>query len=70
MIFGTSSIAYNNYNLKPATSENFDLVFSFYNNEIGLFAINAFKKNIENLIFASNTFLTESGAYPDLPQGG
>ena len=61
---GTSSISYNNYNLKPATSENFDLVFSFYNNEIGLFAINAFKKNIENLIFASSTFLTDLSEYP------
>ncbi len=67
---GTSSISYNNYLLKPATSENLDLVFSFYNNEIGLFAINAFKKNIDNLIFASRTFLTDLSEYPDLPQGG
>ncbi len=42
-----NSISYNNYNLKPATSENYDLVFSFYNNELGLFAIDGFKKRIE-----------------------
>jgi hypothetical protein len=67
---GTSSIAYNNYNLKPATSENFDLVMSIFNNEIGLFTVNGFKKQIENLIFASNTYLTDFSPYPDLPQEG
>ena len=67
---GTGSISYNNYRLKPATSENFDLVFSIYNNEIGLFTINGFKKRIENLIFASRTYLTDLSDYPDLPQEG
>ncbi|MCB0743844.1 MAG: TonB-dependent receptor, partial [Ignavibacteriae bacterium] len=65
---GTASISYNNYLLKPATSENFDLVFSFYNNEIGLFTINGFKKRIENLIFPTKTYLTDLSGYPDLPQ--
>ncbi len=64
----TSSISYNNYNLKPATSENYDLVFSIFNNELGLFTIDGFKKRIENLIFASTTYLTDLSAYPDLPQ--
>jgi len=63
-----NSISYNNYNLKPATSENYDLVFSFYNNELGLFAIDGFKKRIENLIFASTTYLSDLSAYPELPQ--
>jgi len=67
---GTGSISYNNFRLKPATSENFDLVLSVYNNEIGLFTVNGFKKQIENLIFASNTYLTDFSPYPDLPQEG
>ncbi len=65
---GMNSISYNNYNLKPATSENYDLVFSFFNNELGLFTIDGFKKRIENLIFPSTTYLTNLSAYPDLPQ--
>ncbi len=64
----TNSISYNNYNLKPATSENYDLVLSFYNNELGLFTIDGFKKRIENLIFASTTYMTDLSAYPELPQ--
>ncbi|MBK7978900.1 MAG: TonB-dependent receptor [Ignavibacteriae bacterium] len=67
---GTSAISYNNYNLKPATSENFDLVLSVYNNEIGLLTFNGFKKKVENLIFASNTYKTDLSDYPDLPQEG
>ena len=63
-----TSIVYNNYELKPATSENYDLVFSFFNNEIGLFSVNGFKKRIKNLVFSSNTFLTDLSEYPDLPQ--
>lgn len=63
-----TSIKYNNFALKPATSENYDLVFSFFNNEIGLFSINGFKKKIENLVFSNHTFETDLSAYPDLPQ--
>ncbi|MBK8946737.1 MAG: TonB-dependent receptor [Ignavibacteriae bacterium] len=63
-----TSITYNNYALKPATSENFDLVLSFFNNEIGLFSINGFRKKIKNLVFSNQTFVTEFSAYPDLPQ--
>ena len=63
-----NSISFNNYNLKPATSENYDLVLSFYNNEIGLFTIDGFKKKIKNLIFASTMYLNDLSAYPELPQ--
>ncbi|MDX1700532.1 MAG: TonB-dependent receptor, partial [Melioribacteraceae bacterium] len=66
---GTNSISYKNYDLKPATSENYDLVFSLYNNEIGLFTINGFKKRVENLIFFSRTYETDLSNYPELPQG-
>lgn len=65
---GTGFVSYNNTNLKPATSENFDLVASFYTNEIGLLSIDGFKKRIKDLIFATRTYVTDLNAYPDLPQ--
>ena len=54
--------------MKPATAENYDLVFSFFNNEIGLLTFNGFKKRINNLVFSSQTFVTDLSPYPDLPQ--
>lgn len=65
---GQGFISYNNYRLKPATAENFDLVVSFYSNELGLLTVNGFKKRIKDLIFFSKTYLTDLSAYPDLPQ--
>lgn len=63
-------IDYNNHSLKPATSENLDLVVSFHSNEIGLVSLNAFKKRIRDLIFFSRVFVTDLSRYTDLPQGG
>ncbi|MGA9120346.1 MAG: TonB-dependent receptor [Bacteroidota bacterium] len=64
----TSSVSYNNYKLKPARSENFDLVVSLHSNDLGLFSIDGFKKRIKDLVFYSHTFVTDFSAYPDLPQ--
>ncbi len=69
-LIGTGYITYNNWRLKPATSENFDLVAAVHSNEIGLFSIDGFKKRIKDLIFFSKTYLTDLSPYPDLPQGG
>ncbi len=60
-------IDYNNYNLKPATSQNFDLVLSAYSNDIGLFTIDGFNKRIKNLIFYSDTWVNNLSPYPGLP---
>ncbi len=62
------AISYNKYKLKPSTSENYDLVFSFYQNEIGFFTIDGFKKKIKDLIFGSTTYISDLSTYPDLPQ--
>jgi TonB-dependent receptor len=69
-LIGTGYISYNNFRIKPATSENFDLVAAFHSNEIGLLTLDGFKKRIKNLVFFSHTYLTDLSAYPDLPQGG
>jgi TonB-dependent receptor len=66
---GTAAISYNNWRIKPARSQNFDLVASVYTNELGLFTVNGFKKRIEDLIFFSHTYISDLSAYPDLPQG-
>jgi TonB-dependent receptor len=63
-------IDYNNHALKPATSENLDLVVSFHSNEIGLLALTGFKKRIKDLVFFSTTYISDLSKYPELPQGG
>jgi len=42
-----------NYSLKPSQSTNYDVGVSLFNNEIGLFSVTAFYKNIKDLIFYS-----------------
>jgi TonB-dependent receptor len=51
---GSDGISWSNYKLNPATSENYDLYLSFHENSLGLFTIGAFKKNITDMIFATN----------------
>ncbi len=40
--------------LKPAVSQNFDLIFSFYNNYIGLFTLGGFYKEIDDFFYGMN----------------
>ena len=54
------TITYNNYQLVPSRSTNYDLYFSFYNNGIGLLTVGGFLKQIDNLIYP--TFFYVSGA--------
>jgi TonB-dependent receptor len=63
---GTNFIIYNNYRLKPATSQNFDAVLSLYSNELGLFSFGAYKKSIKNLIYNTKSYPKDFSAYPDL----
>ncbi len=66
-LIGTGFISYNNFRIKPARSQNLDLVAAFHSNEIGLLTLNGFKKRIEDLIFFSKTYVTDVSQYPDLP---
>lgn len=60
------SITYKNPSLKPSTSENIDLYFSFYGDKIGLFTVGGFKKKIDDLIFWQNkVILSDSMAVSD-----
>lgn len=65
---GTSSVDYHNYLLKPGTSANYDAVFSFYNNTVGLFSVDGFYKRIKNLIFGTGqTYIINPADYPGVP---
>jgi TonB-dependent receptor len=68
MISTTGVFTYNNFAIKPATSENFDLVVALHSNEIGLLSFNGFLKRIRGLVFFSTRFLTDLSEFPDLPQ--
>ncbi len=64
----STSVTWNNYALKPARSQNYDLALSVYNNSIGLFAVDGFLKQIDNLIFATGTrYITNAAEYPGVP---
>ncbi|HLP17648.1 MAG TPA: TonB-dependent receptor [Bacteroidota bacterium] len=65
-LIGTNYILYNNTDLKPARSENFDGVVSVYSNEVGLFTIGGFKKRIVDLIFPVKSYPKDYSAYPEL----
>ncbi|MGA9119938.1 MAG: TonB-dependent receptor [Bacteroidota bacterium] len=69
-LIGNGFISYNNFRIKPATSENFDLVAALHSNEIGLLTLDGFKKRIKNLIFFSKEYRTNLSDYPDLPPIG
>ncbi len=57
-----NGISWNNVNLTPTRSTNYDIYASFYDNSIGLFTIGAFLKRIENLIYQTNFYVIDSAA--------
>jgi len=70
MISLAGVIDYNNFAIKPATSDNYDLVVALHNNEIGLLSLSGFRKRIDGLVFYSSRFLSDLAEFPDLPQYG
>ncbi len=60
-------ISYNNIDLVPSRSYNYDLYFSFYSNEIGLLTIGGFLKQIDNLIYPTTFYVTGAQAYKYFP---
>jgi TonB-dependent receptor len=69
-LIGNGFITYNNHRLKPATSENFDVVLTLHSNTIGLLTIDGFRKRVRDLIFFSKQYVTDLSPYPDLPPIG
>jgi TonB-dependent receptor len=52
------SIDWNNYNLEPSKSQNYDANVSFYDNSFGLFTVGVFAKEIDNLIYSYSLYAT------------
>jgi len=63
------SIAWNNFQLVPSRSTNYDAYLSFYDNSIGLLTVGGFLKQIDNLIYAWSFYVSGSAALPYFPQG-
>lgn len=52
--FTAASGAAGNIHLEPAVSNNFDLIFSFHENSIGLFTVSGFYKEIDKFFYSAN----------------
>ena len=64
-----ANLTYNNYELVPSRSTNYDVFFSFYSNSIGLLTVGGFLKQIDNLIFQEQIYITPSNIYKYFPPG-
>jgi TonB-dependent receptor len=63
------AIAWNNTQLKPTESANYDGYLSFYDNTIGLFTVGGFLKRIDGLIYPTTFIVSDSNARPYYPPG-
>ncbi|HTY10559.1 MAG TPA: TonB-dependent receptor [Bacteroidota bacterium] len=61
------AISWNNYQLSPSRSTNYDGYLSFYDNSIGLFTVGGFIKQIDNLIYAWNFYASGASALQYYP---
>ena len=50
-VAGGGNISWNNTNLLPSRSKNYDAYLSFYDNTVGLLTVGGFLKEIDNLIY-------------------
>ncbi len=62
-------VSYNNYNLIPEYSKNWDVYFTFHSNKLGLFSIGGFTKSIDNMIFDLGQRVILAEEDYDLPTG-
>jgi TonB-dependent receptor len=68
LLVSTNSVSWNNFELKPALSQNYDAQISVFDNSIGLLTAGGFLKRIDNLIFdTGKRYITDPTAYPGLP---
>ena len=63
-----TSVGWNNNGLVPAHSTNYDASVSFYNNTIGLLTADVFLKQIRNMIYSWQFFVSGQEALVYLPQ--
>lgn len=63
----SNQINYNNYDMVPSRSYNYDAYLSFYENTIGLFTIGGFYKQIDNLIYPWTFIVSNTNALKYYP---
>ncbi len=61
------TIYWNNSQLSPSRSTNYDLYFSFFSNSIGLLTVGGFLKHIDNLIYPWTFYVSGDQALPYYP---
>lgn len=62
-------ISWNNFEIKPSRSANYDAYLSFYSNDIGLLTVGGFLKRIDDLIYSWTFHLNGAEAAPYFPPG-
>jgi hypothetical protein len=62
-------ISWNNYQLVPQRSTNYDAYLSFYGNEIGLVTIGGFVKHIDDQIYTWGFYASGADLAPYFPPG-
>ena len=62
----TGSVTYNNTDLRPMRSENYDAQLSIYQNNVGLFTFGGFLKRISDFVFYNSSYITNPSKYPGL----
>lgn len=71
----SSDVTWSRTNLKPAIATNYDVIFSFYQPDYGLFTVSGFYKKIKNFIYTRSAYLLNGtatdpknfdGLYPEL----
>ena len=58
--YASNSVRGGNPDLRPAQAFNFDLIFTFHTNELGLFSIAGFYKEIEDFTYSTNYALYDT----------
>ena len=73
-VINPTTFIWNNPDLEPIESNNYDLTISLYSNKIGLLSVGGFYKSISNFIFGQNTYVVEDDqlldSYPDIIRTG
>ena len=59
--YASNTVRAGNPDLRPAQAFNYDLIFSFHNNELGLFTIGGFYKEIEDFTYSTQYPLYSAG---------
>ena len=54
-----STVKYSTPKIKSATSENFDIILSYYQPKFGFFTVSAFQKNISNFVYMRTALINK-----------